>query len=75
MATDLGQFWWALAWKSFSILNSVLASGRLKDASGPMLGSDHRALYNLLAIVHLAGIVWLGKSWVPPVSGLAWNGR
>lgn len=73
---DSGQLWYALAWASFGIFHSILASRRLKEACAPFLGSAYRAVYNLFAVVHLAAIVWLGKGWVPPAPlGLpAWLG-
>ncbi len=71
---DSGQLWYAVAWASFGLLHSVLASGRLKEAFAPLLGRAYRAAYNLFAVAHLVAIVWLGKSWVPsaPLGLPAW---
>jgi protein-S-isoprenylcysteine O-methyltransferase Ste14 len=73
---DPGQIWYALAWASFGVLHSVLASRRLKNALASVFGAAYRAAYNLFAVVHLGAIVWLGKGWVPsaPLGFPGWLG-
>ncbi len=61
-----GSMWdhllYALAWASFGLGHSLLASPRAKARLGPWLGRGYRLTYNLLALLHFLLVAWAGQA-------------
>ena len=56
----LGHAAYAAAWVGFGVGHSVLAADSVKRRLKPRLGAWYRAVYNLVATVHLAAVLGLG---------------
>jgi hypothetical protein len=54
------QLVYALAWLSFSVGHSLLASDNCKRRLRPMFGASYRVFYNAFAAIHLGLVWWLG---------------
>jgi protein-S-isoprenylcysteine O-methyltransferase Ste14 len=57
----------ALAWILWCTLHSALAAPRVRDAAARFAGGGARLLYNLIALVTLAPLVWLTLRFRGPV--------
>lgn len=60
-----GQLLYALAWVSFGALHSLLAHPPIRRRMEAMCGSATRLTYNVIATVHIAGVLLLGRVVVP----------
>jgi len=59
--TPLDHALYALAWASFAVPHSMLASDRAKAALGRAFGRGYRLAYNIYALVHLAAVWLIGR--------------
>ena len=49
---------YALAWLSFGLVHSVLATRQVKGLLQPFLGRGYRLLYNLFALIYIALVIY-----------------
>lgn len=55
------QALYALAWASFAAGHSLLASDRVKERMGRLLGAGYRLAYNGFAVVHFTAVWVVGR--------------
>ncbi len=63
-----GHVGYALAWISFGLLHSLLAHPSVNRAAARFAGPATRLVYNLIAALHLVGILLIGQ-WLVGGSG------
>lgn len=56
----VGQLGYALAWVSFGLVHSLLAHPPVNRAMARIFGAGTRLVYNLIATVHLGGVLLAG---------------
>ena len=54
----------ALAWLSFGFGHSVLTTPTAQVCLSRLFGRWSRIVYNLIAAIHLAAVLWVGERWV-----------
>ncbi len=57
---------YASAWLSFGLGHSLLAGRRGRALMAPLVGRRHRLAYNVVAVLHLATILALGRMVLAP---------
>ncbi|GIW80531.1 MAG: hypothetical protein KatS3mg105_2338 [Gemmatales bacterium] len=67
-------FNYGLAWASFGLVHSLLVRPAIHRWLDQRLGCLHRLAYNLLALVHFAGVLAVGHWLFHPVQPFAWLG-